>query len=443
MTSRRVWVPLFLFTCTVTACTKQVNVCKSDSDCSDIAYPFCDVNGEYAPSGGEKGVCTVVPSDCPVDRCGCAPGATTCDQDQLTVCNTDGKSTTTTSCALGCADAKDHCLQFTPSNGLDTPFAGAGSQPDVTLTNGIINTDTGTINGADGPLQTLIVSRAAGNIRVFVAKSFTMNGVTEIRGGLAAAFVAATTITVNGTIDAAAGPDGSPGPGAQVTPGLPCQGTYSTACGGGAGGGNDIAGGAGACETSGDLSATIVTGGAAQVPLTELVGGCYGGGNGANSRGAAPGGALQFVAGESMTIAQTAVISLGGNGGFAPSNGGGSGGNVIIETPVLDVEGGIAANGGGGAGCGVKGSDAHPSTDVASGGFSTVTTNCATGGRGGTATLADSGGRYMFTAVTPAFQDGGGGSVGKARIVTRTGAATVGSMGFISAATTMASLSLH
>jgi hypothetical protein len=28
-------------------CTKTVNQCSVDSDCDNVAYPFCDVNGEY------------------------------------------------------------------------------------------------------------------------------------------------------------------------------------------------------------------------------------------------------------------------------------------------------------------------------------------------------------------------------------------------------------
>src|ERR1700693_4653596 len=82
-------------------CTKTVNQCSADSDCTDVAYPFCDVNGEFPPSDGVKNVCTIVPANCPIERCGCSPGATTCGGDQLSTCNQDGKSTTTSTCSLG------------------------------------------------------------------------------------------------------------------------------------------------------------------------------------------------------------------------------------------------------------------------------------------------------------------------------------------------------
>ena len=36
-------------------CTKTVNECSSDTDCKDVAYPFCDVDGQFGPSGGAVG----------------------------------------------------------------------------------------------------------------------------------------------------------------------------------------------------------------------------------------------------------------------------------------------------------------------------------------------------------------------------------------------------
>jgi hypothetical protein len=68
----------FLAVAALAACSKRVNFCDSDKDCSDPAFPFCDVDGQYAPSGGMTNTCTIVPPDCPVERCGCQPGVTTC-----------------------------------------------------------------------------------------------------------------------------------------------------------------------------------------------------------------------------------------------------------------------------------------------------------------------------------------------------------------------------
>lgn len=171
---------LLVASATAACGTKRVDICNTDSDCTNIAYPFCDVNGEYSASEGETNVCTIVPPDCPIERCGCSPGATTCDQDQLVVCNTDGMSTTTTGCTLGWADAKDHCLTFEPSNGLGTPLAGASTQPDVTIPDGsYIDTDSGTVSGPNGTIavESLLVSQPSGDIRVFVANTFTISSV--------------------------------------------------------------------------------------------------------------------------------------------------------------------------------------------------------------------------------------------------------------------------
>src|SRR4051812_37307972 len=92
-----------LLALTGAACSQKANQCSVDSDCSDIAYPFCDKDGEFSASGGEHNVCTVTPPDCPVERCGCTSGAEACIGDQHTTCAADGKSQTLETCALGCA----------------------------------------------------------------------------------------------------------------------------------------------------------------------------------------------------------------------------------------------------------------------------------------------------------------------------------------------------
>src|SRR6185312_15057638 len=97
------------------SCTKHADGCQSNADCTDPAYPFCDVNGAYAPSNGATNICTITPPDCPADVCGCAPGAATCGSNQLTTCNADGMSTTTTTCLLGCSGNGVSCATFTPT----------------------------------------------------------------------------------------------------------------------------------------------------------------------------------------------------------------------------------------------------------------------------------------------------------------------------------------
>src|SRR5664279_1318021 len=130
-------------------CTKTVSQCTQDSDCTTGVYPFCDVNGEYAASGGEHNVCTVVPSNCPVERCGCEPGAVTCSEDMLTTCNADGKSVTSATCSLGCDTAGDRCFSFKTANGLDPAMLLAANEAAVVFPTSVkIDTDACVVHDA-------------------------------------------------------------------------------------------------------------------------------------------------------------------------------------------------------------------------------------------------------------------------------------------------------
>ncbi len=448
--SWREWVVAGLAAVSTAACTKTVNQCEVDTDCKNVAYPFCDVNGQYPSSGGVMNVCTIVPTNCPVERCGCQPGAATCDQDQLVVCDSGGTSTTSTSCSLGCADTKDHCLTFTPSNGLDTAFAGASIQPDVVIPDGTsVNTDTGLVLGPNNNLlsvASVIVTHPTGDIRVFVAKSFSFQGVT-ITGSKAVAFVAENDITIDGLVDASANSN-KPGPGGQTTFSS-CQGVYAQVGGGGGvggGGANAGAGGTGISQSTSTDPIAYGPGGTAQSALSNLVGGCAGG-TAAPNNGGAGGGAVQLVAGGSVTFKPASgtdaggVLDVGGGGGPFTS-GGGSGGNIIIEAPHVDIEGRLTANGGGG-GCGTNpGEDGHPSAATASGGCYRSPGTGPHGGGGGTKNSV-SGGSGTFGIQTGNFGDfAGGGSVGRAVIWTGDGTYVTGTQAIISVVATTETLTL-
>ncbi|MEO8845293.1 MAG: hypothetical protein ABI591_01710 [Kofleriaceae bacterium] len=404
------------------ACGSQkVDQCDKDSDCTNIAYPFCDVNGEYSPSGGEAHVCTVPPSDCPVDRCGCSPGATTCDGDQETTCNVDGKSTTTSTCSLGCADSKDHCLAFEPSNGLGPAMAAAGNEHDVVFPTSIrINTDTGMVfDTANAPVQ--VTSLVSGNIRVYIAHSFVLSDVT-VSGSKALAFVAPGLISLGGTILASAsGTTAGPGAGG----GGDCVGTFGSA---GGGGGNGTAGGAGYTPALGGN--TSVAGGLLQTAFAPLQGGCSGGGASAG----AGGGALQFDSFVKISGASTATINLGGGGADATEHdGGGSGGTVIFEAPTVIIGGGIFANGGAGSACGISGPNGTATVSQAVG---PSCGNQGHGGNGGTGTVAPGAGGG------PVDSAGGGGAVGRMHVSTLDGTYSTGAGAIVSAVTTTDSLIL-
>jgi hypothetical protein len=166
--------------------------------------------------------------------------------------------------------------------------------------------------------------------------------------------------------------------------------------------------------------------------LVPLLGGSAGGSGGALPGGSG-GGVVQLVAGTSITVAAGGYVTAGGGGGpyggaaqGQNGSGAGSGGAILIEAPSVDIAGALAANGGGGGPSGTtamtsNGSDGQPSDQAASGG--TVSPGMAPGGAGGAG--SDISGHDGATATTDDKASGGGGGVGRIRINTRGGAATI------------------
>jgi hypothetical protein len=413
------------------ACTKQQNKCTKDSDCTNVAYPFCDVNGEFAASGGEKNVCTIVPPDCPVERCGCSPGATSCGSNTLMTCDPGGMSQTSTACALGCATDGTRCLSFVPPNGLGPALTAAGNAQAVQIPAGAqINTDTGVVkDSASLPVQisSLVVTQGSSSIRVFIAKSFTIADVT-VFGTNAVAFVAADTLDLTGVLSARGAGSGS-GPGAQTTGA--CVGGAGDL--GGAGGGNATVGGDGAFQS---VTLPYAHGGAVVAGFEPLVGGCQGGAqtnNGSTvASGGGGGGAVQLVAGTTLTISGKVDVDAGGG---ASAAGGGSGGAVVLVAPRVAFTGGVFANGGGGGACGTQGADGTDDLNQAGGGgpCGTIQTR-QRGGAGGTAGAASTSGLISTTGAA-----GGGGAVGRLQVLDLDGTFD-SSAGVVSAAVTTGQL---
>jgi hypothetical protein len=429
------WIRWALLAVTISAaaCTKEQNACKADSDCTNPAYPFCDVNGEFSASGGAKNVCTIVPDDCPVERCGCSPGATSCAADELSVCDASGSSATTTSCALGCAADGTRCLSFEPSNGLGAALTSAANEPAITIPDGsTINTDTGEVKNSGGiaiPVSSLAVSQGSTTIRALIGGSFSIGDVV-VSGSNPLAIVSVGDITLTGVLDASATGTTS-GPGAQLTGA--CAGAASDT--GGSGGGNATSGGSGGGPGIPDPRAA---GGAAQIGFEPLGGGCRGGAltqdGGTVGAGGGGGGALQIVSGSSISI--SAVIDIGGGGGGYNGGGGGSGGNLILEAPrVTFSSGGVFANGGSGAACEMGGTDGSQDTNPALGPGPCVGISGPHGGNGGTVDSMPKGGGIAGSGNG----GGGGGAVGRLRIATLDGTFDAGPA-TLSAAVTMATL---
>jgi hypothetical protein len=140
---------------------------------------------------------------------------------------------------------------------------------------------------------------------------------------------------------------------------------------------------------------------------------------------------MQIDAVTSIEIGSGGTVDVGGGGGEFYS-GGGAGGNVIFESPSVDVEGIVAANGASGGDCSAYGLDATPNLTPAppvAGCPSGPQNKTGESGAGGTALSPPTPGSAPLGA--PGFA--GGGAVGRFLITTATGSASEGSAAIESA----------
>lgn len=190
--------------------------------------------------------------------------------------------------------------------------------------------------------------------------------------------------------------------------------------GSGAGGGSYCGkGGLGGGTPAGAVGASGVVYGTPEV--VPLYGGSSGG-SGITKDAGAGGGAIQVVAGGTLTVSATGSIHVGGAGGNWGASGAGSGGSILLEGNEVNVAGFLAANGGGGGGQGASGAvgaNASPDQNLAPGGPGTTTgTDTGKGGDGSALDNAD-GGPGGTTG------GGGGGGAGRIRINSASGSADI------------------
>ena len=418
----------------VSACTKKNPAyCAGDAECLDSLRPFCDVAGEFEESGFEDNTCIERPADCAVERCGCTPNAATCEGTQISVCDANGRSVTTSPCALGCASSEPRCATFEPSNDLGNALEDAGLEMDVVLPAGVtFDTSAGVVTtsgGATLSVRSVLVAQGGGMkpIRAFLGRSFVFEE-TRIVGANPFAAVAPGPILVKGRVDASAS-GRTNGPGAQEG-GASCVGgaTAHEQCGsnncapGAGGGGNGTSGGAGSAAGL----QVVRLGGQAQTSFAPLAGGCRGGdhlntGGSLLNQGGAGGGAVQLVSLDSVRLVELGLIDVGAGGGDATA-GGGSGGTVVLEAPIVRMTAptaGVTANGGAGGACSAIGPDATPTLTPALG-----PTCYYSAGNGGTGAAAAT--SALFCPIGACYigegpRGGGGGAVGRIRISTADG----------------------
>jgi hypothetical protein len=266
-----------------------------------------------------------------------------------------------------------------------------------------------TVTQSDGTQATLYILHS---LTVIETAQLTLSGPNPV------ILAVLTTVSIQGAVylgDGKAGGFGGSVPG----PGVGQGDALGFADSSGAGGGSFCGvGGTGGYTTGAAPVGGTTYGMASLVPLV-------GGSAGAGSAVAPGGGALQIVAGQSITIGPNAHVNACGQG--AQNNqGGGSGGAILLEAPTVVVEGTIAANGGGGGGTafgGDNGADGNASATPALGGLDTyVDGGTAAGGVGsaGTTTAGGNGGAPDPRGMSGG---GGGGGAGRIRINTASGSA--------------------
>lgn len=450
------WIAAFLVT--AFACTKPNPQSCADGTCTDPGLPFCDVGGEvegqantciavsctpgeFAACRGDREIaCNAQGTDYELITCerGCDAGAggcrlcnpneTACTNGKVASCDSAGAVTSSEVCALGCFEDQPRCRQLAPSNNLGTYLDMVPTPPDLELASAVFTTDDGNVmvSGQSVAVPNFLVPTAGNGaqIRVFVVNSLKLTSATvAVRGdprdppGPAFAIVARGNLTILGEILV------------DHRVGVPVQGcrpagtgtTFSASNGqviatGGGGGGNatDGASGGAVAGNAGGVADTS-SGTALLVPLRGGCAGGYGESNGPGSYGNG-GGAVQLSSGGTLDLDATINVS-GGDGlsdHFDQTNGyyvggGGAGGSILLEGPVvrLGSEAKLLATGGNGAQacaasstyCGASGVGAHPGTAATTG--MTVPYNSASN-------LVMSGG-------------GGGGGLGRVRINTADG----------------------
>jgi hypothetical protein len=320
-------------------------------------------------------------------------------------------------------------LAFIPSN-IDLDGIDLATLGDVEIENlgGGANTNTESMSGQmrNGKQGFKLVDQPDGTrIAVYVFKNVRIarNASLKFSGTNAGALVALETMTIYGGITATSGGfvnDGSLNPlGGGDGGGFPARDT--NASGGGSYGGR---GGEGAAAPGGAPGAPGAIYGNPE--LIPLVGGSSGGAkNGGNG-----GGAIQLVAGKRLYISEHGYVSAGGLGGgkgfvtaTTHGHGGGSGGSILLEAPIVEMAGVLAANGGGGGG-GTYGASAAEdgiwSEMRAAGGYDPTSIAPGGAGSGGAEINGEDGRRGTDDKAS-----GGGGGAGRIRINTSTGEATI------------------
>lgn len=290
-----------------------------------------------------------------------------------------------------------------------------------------------TTNSMQCEMTSLWVNSAQPNACFVVATNISMVNL-RVTGDRPLVLIATNNLSITGQLDAASHVAGTPGPGSPVV-GVavaPCQGgtaaVANSAGGGGGAGGSFVTKGADGGSGGGVSNKGLAANADLALP-NYLRAGCNGqvgadgngGGAGPQGRG---GGSVFLLAGNTITLATSAIINVSGGG--APNTGlttrggaggGGSGGMLVLYagTSIAAPAGSkLVANGGGGAGGangggGGAGSDPDPASPTTPAGGGNAGGSCTGDGGSGYAAADANGGT---SAPSGCGGGGGGGAAG-------------------------------
>jgi hypothetical protein len=330
-------------------CTTVANPAScADGFCHDPALPFCDVDGTIG--GGQRLTCIAV---------SCTPREfEACRGDEAIVCNATGDNYDVTHCPGGCSAETGGCkpTHIIPKY-LPNVCDQLATEPELTISESMM-LDTGadgSCNGglieqpSEGTYLPKICVLHYGTIRIATNKTLTITGYHAI------ALVSDRAMSIDGVLDVSAnGTTSGPGGRWNVSNETSVRAIWPAAPGGA---GFKTAGGPGGTAT---VDGGATNGGVAVMDpalIVPLIGGVTAKRIPFYTRWEGGGGGAATLISCRDTVSVEGTIDAGGGGGQGGvgeqgaglmPNGGGSGGNVVLQGMNVSVTGHLYANGGGG-----------------------------------------------------------------------------------------------
>ena len=473
-----------------------------DGTCTDPSLPFCDADGalagqpetciavactpgEFAACRGDHAVtCNSEGTSYDLIQCErgcdeaaggcrlCEPNQTVCANGKVQACDESGAVTESEACPLGCFSEEPRCTKLVPSNGLSQYLPLAADAPVLDFESISIDTTTGEVQDLVSHTPILVPNFSfstpnAPGVRVFLASSANLRTVFvsalhdgKAGAGNAFALVTKGPLRITGPIKVSFGV-GTPKTGCNAGMGHyridDGDGDGPFLATGSGGGGNATVGGAGG-GVSGFFAGAVGGAPIGNELIVPLQGGCSSGpldgrdvyGDGEMIDGVLGGGAVQLVS--STEIVFDGKLDVRGGRGAAEADplsvlvwGGGAGGSVLLEAPIVTMTDRalIIAKGGGGGAVGPESSS--DDTANADPGQTCQVQPCSPGGLGGTVGSPPVSALDVTRSGNTGngYAGGGGGAIGRLRVNTASGGYAKTSMTLEVAATSSGTIEVE